>query len=67
MGFYANLKGANLETSRKCSSQYIRDEQGGLLRDTEEILQRWTRYFQALLNNSSPTLDPSVVHNLPQL
>ena len=38
-----------------------------MLRDPEEILQRWTRHFQALLNNSSPTLDPSVVHSLPQL
>ena len=40
MGFYAHLKGANLETSRNCSSQFIRDEQGRLLRDPEEILQR---------------------------
>ena len=51
MGFYANLKGANLVTSRKFSSQLIRDEQGGLLRDPEGILQRWTRHFHALLNN----------------
>ena len=35
--------------------------------DPEEILQRWTRHFQALLNNSSPMLDPSVVHSLPKL
>ena len=28
MGFYAHLKGASLETSRKCNSQFIRDEQG---------------------------------------
>ena len=61
MGFYAHLKGANLETSRKCSSQFIRDEQGGLMRDPEEILQRWTRHFQALLNNYLPSFDPSVV------
>ena len=66
MGFYAHLKGANLETSRKCRSQFIRDEQGSLLRDTEEILQRWKRHFQALLNNSLPTLDPSIVHSLWQ-
>ena len=65
MGFYAHLKGANLETSRKFSSQFIRDEQGGVLRDPEEILQRWTRHFQTLLNNSSPTLDPSVLDSLP--
>ena len=51
MGFYAHLKGANLEISRKFSSQFIRDEQGSLLRDPEETLQRWTRHFQALLNN----------------
>ena len=57
MGFYAHLKGANLETSRKFSSQFIRDEQGRLLRDPEVILQRRTRHFKALLNNSSPTLD----------
>ena len=28
MGFYAHLKGANLEISRNFSSQFIRDEQG---------------------------------------
>ena len=38
MGFYAHLKGANLETSRKFSSQFIRDEQGDLLRDPMEFL-----------------------------
>ena len=59
MGFYAHLKGANLEPSHKFSSQFIRDKQ--------EILQRWTRHFQALLNNSSTALDPSFVHSLPQL
>ena len=39
MGFYVHLKWANLETSRKFSSQFIRDEEGGLLQDPEEILQ----------------------------
>ena len=29
MGLYTHLKGENLETSRKFSSQFIRDEQGG--------------------------------------
>lgn len=38
MGFYALLKGANLEPSSKCSSQFIRDEQRGLMGDPEEIL-----------------------------
>ena len=52
MGFYAYLKGANVEPSRMCSSQFIRDEQGALLRDLDEILQRWNWHFQALLNNS---------------
>ena len=60
MGFYAHLKGANIETSRKCSSHFVRDEQGAYCRT-------WRRHFQALLNNSSPMLDPSVVHSLPQL
>ena len=40
MGFYMNFKVANLGTSRKCSWQFSRDEQGGLLRDPEKILQR---------------------------
>ena len=40
MGYYVHLKGANLGTCLKFSSQFIRDEQGGLLRDPEEILQR---------------------------
>ena len=40
MGFYSHLKGVNLETSRKFNSQFIRDEQGDLLQDPEQILQR---------------------------
>ena len=33
-GFYKQLKGMDLEGSRSCSVQYIKDEEGRLLRDS---------------------------------
>ena len=48
--FYKHLKSLDLEGTRRCSSQFIRDETGKLLRDPQEILQRWKRHFESLLN-----------------
>ena len=36
--FYKHLKSLDLEGTRRCSSQFIRDETGKLLRDPQEIL-----------------------------
>ncbi|CAM9642389.1 unnamed protein product [Pylaiella littoralis] len=35
-----------------------------LLRDPALILERWARWFHALLNTKSPTLDPRVVDKI---
>ena len=47
---------------RKVNSQYIRDEQGELLRDADLIRERWV----SLLNAKSETLDPTVISKIPQ-
>ena len=51
----------NVEGERKFYSQYIKDEEGRLLRDNALIRERWVRWFHKLLNTKSPTLDPSIV------
>ena len=50
----------------KVSSQYIRDEEGSLLRDSELILERWVRFFSDLLNGESDQLDHSIIAGIPQ-
>ena len=55
-----------VERKRTFSSQYIKDEEGRLLRDNVLILERWVRWFHKLLNTKSPTLDPSIVDEFKQ-
>ena len=50
-----------MEGKRTFNSQYIKDEEGRLLRDAVLIRERWLRWFHKLLNTKSPTLDPSIV------
>ena len=50
-----------MEGTRWCSSQFIRDETGKLLRDPQEILQRWKRHFESLLNGSTDKLNPATL------
>ena len=40
-GFYKHLKGMDLEVRRSCSVQYIKDEEGRLLRDMGLIRGWW--------------------------
>ena len=40
-GFYKHLKTMNLKTKRDCSSAYVKDENGILLRDVALIRERW--------------------------
>ena len=47
-----------METTHQLSSQFIRDETGKLLRDPQEIMQRWKRHFESLLSGSSEKLNP---------
>ena len=49
-GFFQHLKSMEAEETRKVESQYIRDEDGRLLRDKDLITQRWARLFHFLLN-----------------
>ena len=42
------------------SAQYIRDEDGKLLRKLEEFLARWRRYFTSLLNTTSAALNRTI-------
>ena len=63
-GFYKHLKGMDVEGKRTFNSQYIRDEEGRLLRDIGLISERWVRWFHKLLNTKSPTLDPTITDEL---
>ena len=45
---------------RTFNSQYIRDEEGRLLRDIGLSRDRWVRWFYKLLNTKSPALDPTI-------
>ena len=42
-GFYQRCKFLNKEDTRKVNSQYIRDEEGIMLRDPGLVLGRWAR------------------------
>ena len=61
-GWYGHLKGGwKLQGTRVGSAQYIRDEDGKLLRKLEEICERWTRYFASLFNTTWVALDRTIV------
>ena len=45
-------------------AQYIRDEDGNLLRKLEQIRERWGRYFASFLNTTSAALDRTIIEGL---
>ena len=45
-------------------AQYIRDEDGNLLRKLEQIRERWRRYFASFLNTASAALDRTIIGGL---
>ena len=47
-------------------AQYIKDENGKLLRKLDEIRARWRRYFTSLLNTTSATLNRTIIEGLSQ-
>ena len=47
--FYKHLKTMNLEGKGDRSSEYVKEENGVLLRDVELIRERWVRWFHTLL------------------
>ena len=66
-GLYKHLKkSVGLGGRQSVGQQYIKDENGLLLRDKAEILQRWARYFTTLLNTKSPKLNPAIIEEVQQ-
>ena len=65
-GFYQRWKFLNIEDTRKVNSQYIRDEEGIMLRDPGLVLGRWARFFGTLLNSKSDKLRLDVIEELLQ-
>ena len=66
-GFYKHLKGTVGLGGRKArSEEFIKDEDGTLLRDKGRIRKRWGGFFQTLLNKKSPKLDLTITVLLPQ-
>ena len=64
-GWYGHLKGGwELQGKKLGSAQYIRDENGKLLRKLDEIRTRWRRYFTSLLNTTSATLNRAIIEGL---
>ena len=64
-GLHKHLKRTVGLGGRKTEGQQaIKDENGNLLRDKGDILQRWERFFGNLLNTKSPALQPSIVEKV---
>ena len=66
MGLFQRCKFLNIEDTRKVNSQYIRDEEGIMLRDAELVPGRWARFFGTLLNSNSDKLKLDIIEELPQ-
>ena len=52
--------------SSSANSQYIRDEEGALLRDPSQILRRRARFFSTLLNAKLDNLNSNMAAEVPQ-
>ncbi|CAN0457206.1 unnamed protein product, partial [Ascophyllum nodosum] len=66
-GWYGHLKGGwKLQGKKLGSAQYIRDENGKLVRKLDEIRARWRRHFTSLLNTTSATLNRTIFEGLSQ-
>ena len=67
-GWYGHLKGGwKLQGKKLGSAQYIRDENGKLLRKLDEIIRaRWRRYFTSLLSTASAALNRTIIEGLSQ-
>ena len=66
-GWYGHLKrGWKLQGKKLRRAQYIRDENGKLLRKLDEIRPRWRRYFTSLFNTTSVTLNRTFIDGFSQ-
>ena len=63
---FQRSKSLNIEDTRKLNSQYIRDEEGIMLRDPGLVLGKWTKFFGTLLNSKSNKLRLCIIEGLPQ-
>ena len=59
-------KSVGLSGRQSGGQQYVKDENGVLLKDKREILQLWARSFRTLLNTKSPTLNPAIIEEVQQ-
>ena len=66
-GLYKHLKKSlGLGGRQSGGQQYVKDDNGVLLRDKGEILQRWARLFSTLLKTKSPKLNPAIIEEVQQ-
>ncbi|CAB1104535.1 unnamed protein product [Ectocarpus sp. CCAP 1310/34] len=66
-GLYQYLKRSSSLSGRQAGGQqFVADENGVLLRDRDDIFQRWARFFSTLLNTKSPTLNPDIIERVTQ-
>ena len=65
-GVFQRCKSLNIEDTRKVNLQYIRDEEGIMLRDPGLVRGRWAQFFGTLLNSKSDKLRLDVIEDLPQ-
>ena len=64
-GWNGHIKGGwKLQGNKVGSAQYIRDENGKLLRKLEAIRARRRRYFASLLDTTSATLNRTIIEGL---
>ena len=63
---FKRFKSLNIEDTRKVRSQYTRDNEGMMLRDSGLVLGRWTRFFGTLLNANSDKVRLDVIKGFPQ-
>ena len=60
--FYKHLKSmVGLEGTKARSEQFLRDEDGTLLREEVRIRERWSGFYHKILNTKSLKLDPTVI------
>ena len=64
-GLYKHLKkSVGLGGRQSGGEQYVKDENGVLLKGKGEILQRWARFFSTVLNTKSPTLNLVIIEEV---
>ena len=60
-GLFQRCKSLKIEDTWKVNSQYIRYEEGIMLRDPGLVLGKWARFFETLLNSKSDKLRLDII------